>query len=245
MSSDVSVQGQVVIVAGASSGMGRSTARLLAESGAKVVMAARRQEDLTQLQGELEARGLEAISCPTDTRDREQVERLVRVAVDRLGRVDALVYATGINRPQRAISVLPPETWDDMVATNLTGAFHCTQALLPQMISQAGGLFVYISSGAVRGPHSAGVAYMASKHALKGLADGVQFEHHRDGIRCTILVPGLTDTPMLNDRPIPTAPEQLAAALCPDDIALACRFVVGLPKHIWIPEIGVRPVGIL
>ena len=114
MSSDISVQGQVVIVAGASSGMGRSTARLLAESGAKVVMAARRQEALDELQGELEARGLEVISCPTDTRDRAQVERLVQVAVERFGRVDALVYAVGSTGPRGPSACCPPSsgtTW--------------------------------------------------------------------------------------------------------------------------------------
>ena len=163
-----------------------------------------------ELQGELEARGLEVISCPTDTRDRAQVEHLVQVAVERFGRVDALVYASGINRPKRAISELTAETWDDMVATNLTGAFHCTQVLLPQMISQGGGLFVYISSAAVRMPDPSGVGYKASKHALKGLADGVQYEHYRDGIRCTILIPGLTDTPILKERPVPTDPARLA-----------------------------------
>nr|MDA8218834.1 SDR family NAD(P)-dependent oxidoreductase [Dehalococcoidales bacterium] len=173
MRTDESVAGKVVIVAGASSGMGEATTRLLAEDGAHVVAVGRRGDQLRELTSELRGRGLSVVSCPADLRDREQVERMAATALEAFGRVEALIYTAGINRPERAITALRPEVWDDMIATNLTGAFHCTQVLLPQMLRQGSGLFVYVSSLSIRRPDASGVAYKASKHALTGLADGV------------------------------------------------------------------------
>jgi NAD(P)-dependent dehydrogenase (short-subunit alcohol dehydrogenase family) len=236
-----SVAGQVVVVVGASSGMGQAAVRALAVGGAHVVAAARRDAELRETVDDLVGRGLSALACPIDVADRRQVERLAQLTLETFGRADALIYAAGVNTPERALKVLPPEVWDTVLATNLTGAYHCTQVFLPSMLRQAAGLFIYISSLAVRRPVASGAAYAASKYGLKGLADSLLQEHHRDGIRCTLLIPGLTDTPLLRQRPVPTDPARLAAALQPEDIAAACRFLVGMPRHVRIPELVIEP----
>src|SRR5690606_8986936 len=107
------------------------------------------------------------------------------------GRCDLLVYAAGTNIPDRAIDRLTQENWQMMLATNLSGAFHCTQAFLPQMREQGSGLIVYVSSAAVQRPDVSGVAYQASKHGLSGLAHGTRVEEKSHGIRTSIVFPGL------------------------------------------------------
>ena len=125
--------GKVAIVVGASSGMGEATAKTYVEAGAKVVLAARSGDKLEALAEEL---GENALACATDARDKAAAAALVQRAVAAYGRVDILAYVTGTNIPDRALKVLTEETWEMMLGTNLTGAFHCTQAALPVMREQ-------------------------------------------------------------------------------------------------------------
>jgi NADP-dependent 3-hydroxy acid dehydrogenase YdfG len=141
------LQDQVAVVVGSSSGMGRATALDFATAGARLVLAARSADQLEALAAEI---GDQALACPTDVRDPASVEKLVATALEAFGRIDILVYATGTNIPERSLEVLSNETWDMMIGTNLTGAFYCTQAVLPTMRQQAGGLIIYLSSGCVQ-----------------------------------------------------------------------------------------------
>jgi NADP-dependent 3-hydroxy acid dehydrogenase YdfG len=234
----------VAVVVGASSGMGRATALSFAQEGAKVVLAARTASALSEAAGAIRGQSGEALARPTDVQDRASCEGLVQETKDRFGRIDILVYATGTNIPQRSLQALTPETWDMMIATNLSGAFHCTRAALPLMREQRDGLIIYLSTGAVQKPDVSGVAYQASKHGLVGLAHGAMQEEKGSGIRTTVIFPGLCDTPLVLKRPTPTPPEVMAKALKPEDIAEACLFVATLPPRAHVPELILLPSGL-
>jgi NAD(P)-dependent dehydrogenase (short-subunit alcohol dehydrogenase family) len=233
--------GTSVLVVGASSGMGRATARRFAAEGASVVLAARREQELAELAAEIEASGGLALAVPADVRDAAAVDRMTAHAQKAFGRLDVLIYATGTNIPDRSLERLTHETWEMMLATNLTGAFTCTQAALPLMRAQGGGLIVYLATGAVQRPDLSGVAYQASKHGIVGLAHGTMQEEKARGIRTTVIFPGLTDTPLVLKRPTPTPPEVMAHALQPEDVAEACLFVASLPPRAHVPELVLLP----
>lgn len=233
--------GKVAIVVGASSGMGEATAKTYVEAGAKVVLAARSGDKLEALAEDL---GENALACATDARDKAAAEALVQRAVAAYGRVDILAYVTGTNIPDRALKVLTEETWEMMLGTNLTGAFHCTQAVLPVMREQGSGLIIYVSSGCVQQPDVSGVSYQASKHGMVGLAHGTFQEEKENGVRTCVIFPGLTDTPLVLKRPVPTPPEVMAQALMPQDVADACLFVAALPARAYVPELVLLPAGL-
>jgi len=131
-----------------------------------------------------------------------------------------------------------------MISTNLTGAFHCTKAVLPVMRQQKAGLIIYLSSGCVQSPDVSGVSYQASKCGLSGLAHGTFKEEQANGIRTTVIFPGLCDTPLVFKRPTPTPPEVMAKALQPQDVADACLFVATLPSRTRVPELVLLPAGL-
>jgi len=230
--------GKVAVIIGASSGMGRATAEAFAEAGASVVVAARTADKLEALAARI---GDRCLACPTDVTDSEQIRRLIDASVERFGRIDVLAYVTGTNIPDRALGVLSSDTWDMMLATNLTGALHCTQAVLPAMRTQGSGLIIYVSSACVQTPDVSGVAYQATKHGMRGLAHGTFREERDNGIRTSVIFPGLTDTPLVLRRPVPTPREVVDKALQPEDVAEACLFVASLPERASVPELVLVP----
>lgn len=236
-----SLAGQTAVIVGASSGMGRATASLLARSGANVVLAARREAKLNELKQELADHSAAVVVRRTDSTSRTDVEALIQAAVEGFGRIDLLAYCTGTNIPGRSLEVLSPETWETMLATNLTGAFLCTKAVVPIMREQKGGLIVYLSSAAVQMPDVSGVAYQASKHGLAGLAYGTRVEEKANGIRTTVIYPGLCDTEILEQRPTPTPREVLDQALDPTDVAEAVLFVARLHPRAVVSEMVLLP----
>lgn len=233
-----SLQGQVAIVVGASSGMGQATALALAAAGAKVMAAGRRADRLQQLQANYPDN---IRCCPTDVIVRNEVDRLIAETLQAWQRIDLLVYATGTNLPQRSLTQLSVEGWTELLQTNLTGAFHCTQAVLPAMRQKKGGLIIYLSTGAVQQADVSGVAYQASKHGLTGLAKGTRCEERDHGIRTSIIFPGLCETEILEKRPVPTPREVLDKALQPVDVAAAVLFIAQLPPRAVVPEMQLLP----
>ena len=159
-------------------------------------------------------------------------------------RIDQLFYFAGTNIPDRRLDGLRAENWEMMLRINLTGAFHCTQAVLPLMRRQRQGLIVYISSSAARVADQSGVAYQASKRGLVGLAHGTFEEEKQNGIRTSVLFPGFTDTPLALKRPTTPDPEILKMALKPEDVAAACLFVAKLPPRAYVPELVLLPTGL-
>ena len=112
------------------------------------------------------------------------------------------------------------------------------------MRDRQGGLIIYLSTGAVQRPDVSGVAYQATKHGMVGLAHGTREEEKGNGIRTTVIFPGLTDTPLLNKRPVPTPPEVVAKALQSEDVAQACLVVASLPTRARVPELQRLPAGL-
>lgn len=240
---DGKLAGKVAVVVGATSGMGWSTALSLAREGASLVVSGRRHQLLQELAEQIvRETGRTAVAIPCDTQIREQVDSLLTATVAQFGRYDILIYATGVNHPERAMDRLSVETWDWMINTNLHGAFHLTHLALPQLRKQGGGLIIYISSIAARRADTvSGVAYQAGKRALDGLAFGTAAEEKDHGIRTCVIYPGLCDTPLVLQRPSPTPPEVLAQALQPEDVAEACLFVATLPERCTVPELVLMP----
>ena len=237
----LALENKVAVIVGSSSGMGKATARSYAQAGASVVLAARSKDKLDDLSAEI---GNRAIACATDARDVAQVNHLIQTTLEEFGQIDILVYATGTNIPARSVEVLTHETWEMMIGTNLTGAFNCTKAVLPTMRKQQSGLIIYLSSGCVQSPDVSGVSYQASKHGMSGLAHGTFKEEQENGIRTTVIFPGLCDTPIVLQRPTPTPPEVMAKALKPEDVADACLYVATTPARARIPELILLPAGL-
>ena len=235
------LSGKIAIIAGASSGMGAATAQLFAAQGATVVLGARSAGALEKLAGEINAAGGKALAVPTDATDRVAAQSLVDVAVEHYGRVDTLINSVGTNLKQRALTVLDPADWDMMLSVNLSAAYNLTRAVLPQMRSQGQGLIVHFSSGAVQKPDVSGVAYQATKHGVAGLAYGTMEEEKANGIRVTVIFPGLCNTPLVEKRPTPTPPEVLAKALEPEDVARAALLVASLPPRAYVPDMRLLP----
>ena len=221
--------------------MGRATAVALARDGAHVIAAARRSDRLQELKQQVDSEQGSLEICAVDATNSEDLQRLMNLALQKTGRIDLLVYATGTNLTQRAISVLTDQDWLNLINTNLTGAFLCTKAVLPSMRIAKNGLIVYLSSACVQMPDVSGVAYQASKHGLIGLAHGTRVEEKANGIRTSVIFPGLCDTEILTKRPVPTPRDVLDQSLSPDDVAAAVLFLAGLPSRAVVPELQLLP----
>ena len=233
--------GQAAIVVGASSGMGRATAFAFVAEGAKVAVSARRKEELDALVAEIAGRGGESIALAADVSKRQDVDMVVKAAVNRFGKVDVLVNCAGVNTRDRQLARLDQAGWDRIIAINLTGAFHCTQAVLATMRAQQGGLIIHIASISGLWGDFSGAAYQASKHGIVGLANATMMEERLNGIRMTIIYPGLCDTPILNNRPVPPPQEQRDVMMKPEDIAQACVFAASLPPRTYVSDLVLMP----
>ncbi len=235
------LEGQVAIITGASSGMGRATALAFAAEGASVMLAARRQAELDKLAAELAGSGAKVGARVTDVSRRADVDALVQAAAERFGRVDVLVNSAGVNVPNRQLARLDQAGWDRIIGINLTGAFHCTQAVLPLMRGQKSGLIVHVASISALWGDFSGAAYQARKHGMMGLANATRMEEWQNGIRVTVIYPGLCDTPILRNRPVPPTPEQRSLMMQPEDIAQACVFAAALPPRTYVSDLVLMP----
>jgi NADP-dependent 3-hydroxy acid dehydrogenase YdfG len=236
-----SLKEQRVLIVGASSGMGRETAILFAREGAKVMACARRENRLAELRREMEAEKREIGICAADASDPDAMERAAQAAVDQFGGIDVLVYATGTNTPDRALTRLNPEIWKMMVDVNLNGAYYATRAVLPGMRTRKSGLIFYISSRSAVIPDESGAAYQAAKRGLAGLAHAIRVEERANGIRTCVVCPGLTDTEILEKRLVKPLPETLAKALRAEDVAELILGIAKLPARAWVPEVHLFP----
>jgi serine 3-dehydrogenase (NADP+) len=235
------LQNQVVLVVGASSGIGRDTAALFAREGARVMASARRSERLRDLQSESSKRGHAVEISPADAAKPEEMARLAEETRTRLGTIDILVYATGTNVPDRSMKRLNPHIWDMMLGVNLNGAYYITHAVLPPMRERGSGHLIYISSISGLVPDVSGAAYQASKRGLLGLAHSIRVEEKQNGIRTCVICPGLVDTEILDKRPVKPTAEMLERALRPEDVAEAVLFVAKLPSRAVVPEMQLMP----
>ena len=237
----VSLEGKVVVVVGASSGIGRATAILFAREGARVVASARRGDRLRGLQVELAKEGFKIDISPADAASAVEMEQLAKKTLAQFGAIDILVFAAGTNTPDRAMKQLNPELWAMMLNVNLNGAYYVTQAALPSMRENRSGHLIYISSISGLTPDVSGAAYQAAKRGILGLAHAVRMEEKENGIRTCVICPGLVDTEILEKRPIKPTAEILALALQPEDVAEAVLSVARLPPRAVVPEMQLLP----
>ena len=231
------LSGKLALIIGASSGIGLSTANLFADAGATVHAAARRKEAIQEGVGEhnVNAHAL-------DISDRDAVWRLVEEVGDD-GGIDVLVIAAGMNFPERRLEQLTADGWDAMVSVNLSGAFYAIRAALPYL-RDSQGLVVLIASVSGRWPDASGPAYQATKAGMVELGHAAGFEEHVNGVRFSSILPGIVDTPILDNRPEPPPREVRDAALKPEDVARACLFLATLPPHAYVPELTMVPTAI-
>ncbi len=232
----VSLKDKVALVIGASSGIGRACAEQLAAEGAKVMASARREDRLLELHDQSGAQVFAA-----DAKDAAQMTRLAEETVKRLGAIDIMIYATGTNTPERHITRLTPPVWDDLISTNLDGAYYAAYAVLPAMRQRKQGHLIFISSISGFMPDASGAAYQASKRGLIGLAHAIRYEDKENGIRTTVINPGLAHTEILRKRPVQPTAEQLAIALLPEHVAEAVIACAKLPPRAVIPELTIMP----
>ncbi len=235
------LEGRVALVTGASSGIGLATARLLADAGARVHGVARRFEESgpsgapDDVQGALTPHGV-------DVTDAGPVEQVIREIGDRDG-LDILVCAAGTNLPERRLEQLTPERWDTVLAVNLNGAYYCVGAALPYL-RRSRGIAVLIGSVSGSWPDASGAAYQASKAGLLALARATAREEHENGLRCTAILPGMVDTPILDRRPSPPSAETREQSLRPEDVAASCLFAITLPPRAYVPELTLLPTAL-
>jgi NAD(P)-dependent dehydrogenase (short-subunit alcohol dehydrogenase family) len=236
------LKGRRAIVTGGSSGLGRATVlRFLAE-GARVAVLSRESDHLRALAAEIEGPSKSGYVFAVDIADRAATFAGIQQALLALGGIDVVVHAAGINLTRRALSVLDPAEWDQVIGVNLTSAFNVTHALLPVMREAGGGQLIFISSVSAKRPEAAsGPAYIASKSGMNGLVAAINEEERKNGIRATIVVPGLIDTKLIQVRAVPPARAQMDLALRPEDLAEVCLFLASQPPRVLIRELEITP----
>jgi serine 3-dehydrogenase len=237
----MSISGQVVLIVGASSGIGRAAAVLFAQEGARVVAAARREDRLQFLKGELAREQCDITVRRADATDPADMQKLAQETLAAFGRIDILVFASGTNTPDRAMERLSPELWNSVLDVNLNGAFYVTHAVLPAMRTARSGLLIYISSIGGVVPDLSGAAYQASKRGVLGMAHAIRMEEKQNGIRTSVICPGLVNTELVEKRPVKTPPEVLAQALQPEDVAETILYISKLPPRAVVPELHLLP----
>lgn len=238
------IEGKVIVITGASSGIGEATARLLAERGAKVVLGARRTERLESLVSELRANGLTAAFRATDVTRLEDVQQLTQYALAKYGRLDVFVNNAGI-MPLSPLDRLKIDEWNRTIDVNIRGVLHGIAAALPVMKKQRGGQFVNVSSVAGHQVWPMCAVYCATKFAVQAISDGLRQEH--TDIRVSVIAPGVTESELgetIKDEKARTMIEGFRAAMIPADaIARAIAFAIDQPAEVDVSEIIVRPTA--
>jgi NADP-dependent 3-hydroxy acid dehydrogenase YdfG len=236
------LDGQVAIVTGGGSGIGRATALMLAAEGARVVVAGRRGPPLEAVVKEIEKAGGRAAARQADVAAPAQAVELARWTVTEYGRVDVLVNNAGHSSTVRNIRWVGQEEWDSVLAVNLTGVYALTQAVLPSMIERGGGTIVTVGSvAAIRPGLMGGAPYGAAKAGVLNLMGHVHAVLRDKGIRATTIMPAEVDTPILAKRPLPPDAKARATMMQPEDVASAVLLCVTLPKRTVIEEIFMSP----
>src|SRR6266436_9126007 len=240
------IQGKVVVITGASSGIGEATALLLAERGAKVVLGARGSDRLKALAARIADAGGEAAYVRTDVKRRDDLSGLVKLACERYGKLDVLVNNAGIG-PISPLDELRVEEWEEMIDINIKGVLYGIAAALPVFRKQGFGHFVNIASTAGLKIVPTMAVYSGTKLAVRAISEGLRQEAG-DKLRVTIISPGFVRTNFTEGVTNPEVKAQLAAtrdkfAMPPDAIARAIAFAIEQPADVDVNEIVIRPTA--
>ncbi|HWX60058.1 SDR family oxidoreductase [Bradyrhizobium sp.] len=239
------ILGKVVVITGASSGLGEAAARLLAAQGARLVLAARRAERLQSLIKALTADGGQALAVTTDVADRGQVQALVDGAVKAFGRVDVMLNNAGV-MPQSLLERLKVDEWDRMIDVNIKGVLYGIAAALPVMKAQSSGHFINVSSVAGHRVGPGSTVYAATKFAVRALSEGLRQEVKPYNIRTTVISPGAVATELPDSVSDPDAAARIEkfyadVAIPASSFARAVKFAIEQPEDVDINEILFRP----
>ena len=241
------IEGKVIVITGASSGLGEAAARHLSEQGAIVVLGARRVDRIQALAEELNKNGEKALALATDVTQVEQVKALVDEAVKTYGKIDVIINNAGL-MPHSPLERLKIDEWNQMIDVNIKGVLYGIAAALPYMKQQKFGHIINVSSvaGHKIGPN--GVVYSATKHAVRVISEGLRQEVKPYNITSTIVSPGAVDTELPN-----TISEPDVAAVIKDfykeyaipanSFARAVAFAISQPEDVDINEILFRPTS--
>jgi NADP-dependent 3-hydroxy acid dehydrogenase YdfG len=237
---------KVVVITGASSGIGESTARLLAGSGAKVVLGARRTDRIDALVKDITAKGGAALGFQTDVTKRSEVEALVQGAIHEHDRIDVIVNDAGI-MPIAPMAALKVEEWDRMIDVNIKGLLFGVAAVLPIMQKQKQGHIINMSSvGGFKVWAPGGTVYSATKFAVRAITEGLRMEHKADNIRCTIISPGAVATELPEGSSEEDTRKNLREfykiAVPADSVARAIAYAIEQPAEVDVNEIVIRPI---
>lgn len=238
------VEGKVVIITGASSGIGKTTAKVLAENGAKVVLSARREDKLRQIAGEI---GENAAYYVSDVSNLDDMKALAAFAKEKFGTIDVLFANAGI-MPVGNLSQLKVEDWDRTIDIDVRGVLYAMAGVLPEFTEKKKGQIIATSSVAGTRPVPGNAVYSGSKYFVKAMMDSFRQESIAEGnrIRTTVLYPGAINTGLLgsiNDAGIKSAVEDIYAkvGISPDAIANAVLYAVSQPDDVDVSDLIVRP----
>ncbi|MBE9047313.1 SDR family oxidoreductase [Pleurocapsales cyanobacterium LEGE 10410] len=237
------IANKVIIITGASSGLGEATARKLALKGAKLMLAARREDRLKKLVAEIEKNGGTAKYQITDVTDRQQVEELAKATQQAYERIDVLVNNAGL-MPLSPLAETKVDEWEKMIDVNIKGVLYSIAAVMPIMLQQESGHIVNLSSVAGHKVFPAGAVYCATKFAIKAISEGIRLES--DGkIRSTNISPGAVDTELTNtishDETAKNVEQLYGVAIDAEAIARAITYAIEQPGDVDVNEMIIRP----
>lgn len=239
-----STEPKVILMTGASSGIGEAATRLLASQGHHIVIGARRVERLAALANEIQGSGGSVLYRAVDVTSLEDVNALAESAIDAFGRIDVIVNNAGV-MPLSPLAALKVDEWDRMIDVNIRGVLHGIAAVLPGMQAQGHGHVINISSigGLAVSPTAA--VYCATKFAVRAISDGLRQEN--DHIRVTVICPGVVESELADTISDETARNAMREfrriALSPDAIARAISYAIEQPADVDVSEIVVRPTA--
>ena len=239
------IEGKVVVITGASSGLGEATARHLSAQGATVVLGARRTDRIEALAGELSASGGKALAIATDVTHCDQVERLVDAGAQTYGRIDVMINNAGL-MPQAPLDRLKIDEWERMIDVNIKGVLYGIAAALPHMKRQKAGHFINVSSVAGHKVGQGFAVYAATKYAVRALSEGLRQEVKPYNIRTTVISPGAVATELPNTATDPDSADRVRkfyadVAIPANSFARAVAFAISQPEEVDINEILFRP----
>ncbi|MBS0956730.1 SDR family oxidoreductase [Lactiplantibacillus plantarum] len=242
-------ESKVIVITGASSGIGEATAKLVVKDGAKVILGARRENKLKKIADEIEKLGGEVAYQATDVTDDNQVEALAKLAIDKFGRIDVWLNNAGI-MPQSILSEKKINDWNNMIDINIKGTLYGIGAAISHMDKQKSGHIINVSSVAGHTAHSGSAVYSATKYAVRAISESLRQEmvEAKNNVRVTVISPGAINTDLLSSV---TDPEVKAGmekfyesfGISVDRVALTIKEAIDMPADAAWNEVIIRPTS--